>query len=91
MTFCISVCRLQSRGKALQFINVVDRDCEAPKCCVNEGEILTSGTSEGLGDHQSPNCSVVDTHVESKDPGSLASTFTLKWYLREISMRDDSG
>lgn len=42
----------QNGGKALQFMNVPGRDCEMPKCCVNEGEIVTSGRSDGLGDHQ---------------------------------------
>lgn len=73
-------------------MNAPDRGYETPKCCVNEGEIVTSGKSDGLGSSEvssNPNHSV--TLVESKDLGSLVFSFTLKGYLREISMKDDSG
>lgn len=39
-------------GEALQFRNVPGRECEMLKCCVNVGEIVTSGRSEGLAGHQ---------------------------------------
>lgn len=42
----------QNGGKALQFMNMPGGDCEMLKCCVNVGEIVTSGRSDGLAEHQ---------------------------------------